>query len=126
MTLGILGVLSVLGVGAFLGLQVITAPDPDLAEVTSLLKEAAVVAETDQATLAEHCSSESGCWIWSVMARENCAAAVLRVGVADTADGVLRPASTRYLKVSAGTWFLVVEPKTSDSPAFADIESFTC
>jgi len=122
-TLVLLGVLSV---GGYLALQLVTYVIPEPATSINLLKEAAVVPVTDEATLSQNCQSESGCWIWTVMVRETCAAATIDVGVADTADGTLRHSSTRSTAVVAGAPFLVVENATADSPAFADIESITC
>lgn len=132
-----LTVLGVLVVGAYLAMQLSNQLSPGITQVlvpppgeastdTDLLVQASVLPVVDDATLMANCTSEFGCWVWSVTTQTNCPAATVTVGFSDTPDGASTRTTTRQVAAQAEVPFLIVEEGLSAAPEFAGIQTITC
>ncbi|QYF72390.1 hypothetical protein [Cryobacterium sp. PAMC25264] len=127
----------VLGVGAYLAMllsnqlspgitQALAPPAVESAVGTDLLLEASVLPVVDDATLMANCTSEFGCWVWSVTTRADCPVATVTVGFSDTPDGVATRTTTRQVAAQGEVPFLIVEEGVSTAAEFAGIQTITC
>lgn len=131
----LVAVVGVLGVGAYLamllsnqlspGITQVLAPPP-VEAATDMMLEASVLPVVDDATLMANCTSEFGCWVWSVTTRSDCPIATVTVGFSDTPDGVATRTTTRQVAAQAEVPFLIVEEGVSTAAEFAGIQTITC
>ena len=133
----LVAVVGVLGVGAYLAMLLTNQLSPGITQVLAppaveayadpdLLVEASVLPVVDDATLMANCTSEFGCWVWSVTTRADCPVATVTVGFSDTPDGVATRTTTRQVAAQAEVPFLIVEEGLGAATEYAGIQTITC